>query len=128
MTGHLLFEKIDSVKPVTISPDIIDHIIREYIGFQGLLISDDISMGALTGDLSLIAKNVLSAGCDIVLHCNGNLNEMKKIVEQSQEFGALAKKRGDEFLIHLTKLKKQKRDIDYMTALNSFNHTFAKYP
>ena len=127
MTGHLLFDKIDSIKPVTISPDIISHIIREYIGFQGLLISDDISMAALTGDLSLIAKNVLSAGCDIILHCNGNLSEMKKIVEQNQEFGVLAKKRVDEFVINLTKLKKQKKDIDYMTELNSFNYAFAKY-
>ena len=127
MTGHLLFDKIDSIKPVTISPDIIGHIIREYIGFQGLLISDDISMAALTGDLSLIAKNVLSAGCDIILHCNGNLSEMKKIVEQNQEFGVLAKKRMDEFVINLTKLKKQKKDIDYMTELNSFNYAFAKY-
>ena len=127
MTGHLLFDKIDSFKPVTISPHIIDHVIREYIGFQGLLISDDISMAALTGDLSFIAENILSAGCDIVLHCNGNLSEMKKIVKKNQELGVKTKKRAEEFLIHLIKLKKQKKDIDYITALNSFDHAFAKY-
>lgn len=127
MTGHLLFDQIDNQKPVTISPDIIGNIIRGYIGFQGLLISDDISMAALTGDLSFIAENVLTAGCDIVLHCNGNLSEMKKIVKKNQVLGVKTKKRVEEFLINLIKLKKQTKDIDYITALNSFDRAFSKY-
>lgn len=124
MTGHLLLDKIDSRKPVTISSRIIENVIRKYIGFQGLLISDDISMAALTGDLSSIAKNVFLAGCDVVLHCNGKLDEMKKIVDKNQGFGVESKKRANKFLITLTELRKQRKAIDYMTMLNSFNQSF----
>ena len=84
-------------------------------------------MAALTGDLSFIAENVLTAGCDIVLHCNGNLREMKKIVKKNQVLGVKTKKRVEEFLINLIKLKKQTKDIDYITALNSFDRAFSKY-
>jgi beta-N-acetylhexosaminidase len=126
MTGHLLLDKIDSRKPVTISSHVIDSVIRKYIGFQGLLISDDISMAALTGDLSLTTKKVFEAGCDIVLHCNGKLDEMKKIIDKNQEFGVASKRRADKFLIKLTDLKKQRKAIDYRTVLNSFNQSFGE--
>ena len=126
MTGHLRLDKIDSRKPVTISSHVIDSVIRKYIGFQGLLISDDISMAALTGDLSLITKKVFEAGCDIDLHCNGKLDEMKKIIDKNQEFGVASKRRANKFLIKLTDLKKQRKAIDYRTVLNSFNQSFGE--
>ena len=81
-------------------------------------------MAALTGDLSTITKNVFLAGCDVVLHCNGKLDEMKKIVDKNKGFGVESKKRADKFLIKLTKLKKQRKAIDYMTMFNSFNQSF----
>ena len=93
-------------------------------GFEGLLISDEISMAALTGDLSSITKNVFLAGCDVVLHCNGKLDEMKKIVDKNQGFGVVSQKRANKFLIKLTELKKQRKAIDYMTMLASFNQSF----
>ena len=83
-------------------------------------------MAALKGDLSSITRNVFLAGCDVVLHCNGKLDEMKKIVDKNQEFGVTSKKRANKFLTKLTKLKKQRKAIDYMTMLNSFNRSFGE--
>ena len=76
MTAHLVFNEIDPKNPVTQSPTMI-NIIRNNIGFKGLLITDDISMNALKGDLITRAQKALWAGCDIVLHCNGRLQEME---------------------------------------------------
>ena len=77
MTAHIVYTALDA-KPATISSTVIGYI-RKNIGFKGILISDDISMKALNGDLSTLAIQVLDAGCDIVLHCNGNMEEMIKI-------------------------------------------------
>ena len=79
MTAHVIYEAIDKI-PGTISPK-VNHVIRSMIGFNGLLISDDISMGALTGSACQRASAVIRAGCDIVLHCNGKLREMEEIVK-----------------------------------------------
>ena len=79
MTAHVLFSAVDPVRPATMSCNVVSHIIRRLIGFDGLLITDDISMGALTGTLSQRARGALSAGCDLVLHCNGILAEMKEV-------------------------------------------------
>ena len=79
MTAHVLFSAVDSMLPATISPHIVSIVIRELIGFDGLLITDDISMGALTGTLRERASGALTAGCDLVLHCNGILSEMKEL-------------------------------------------------
>ena len=81
-------------------------------------------MAALTGDLSSITKNVFLAGCDVVLHCNGKLDEMKKIVDKNQGFGVASKKRASKFLIRLTALKEQRKAIDYKKMLDSFNQSF----
>lgn len=79
MTAHVIYEALDRNDPISISKPSIDYI-RKNIGFSGLLISDDINMKALSGDLGELAKKILAAGCDIVLHCSGNLEEMKKIL------------------------------------------------
>lgn len=81
MTAHIVYSKIDPDNPATLSPIIIRDIIRGKIGFTGLLMTDDISMKALKGSLADIAKRSLASGCDIILHCNGNMNEMKEIAE-----------------------------------------------
>ncbi len=76
MTAHVVFSAIDPIAPATISKTIIRQVIRESIGFDGLLMSDDLSMGALSGSLGERAAAALAAGCDVVLHCNGNMAEM----------------------------------------------------
>lgn len=78
MTAHVKYEAIDAEQVATLSPKAI-KLIREEIGFDGLLMSDDISMKALNGDLSELSKQAIIAGCDIVLHCNGVMEEMVKI-------------------------------------------------
>jgi len=78
MTAHVLYTAIDRERMATVSPDAI-HIIREELGFLGLLMSDDISMKAMKGDFTQRAKDVLAAGCDVVLHCNGDMREMAAI-------------------------------------------------
>lgn len=80
MTGHLLFEAIDPDLPVTLSPTMIT-LIRDHIGFNGALMSDDLSMGALSGSMAERASGALAAGCDLALHCNGTRAEMEAMAE-----------------------------------------------
>lgn len=81
MTAHVVFSAVDAEHPATTSRGVIDKVIRQRIGFHGALVTDDISMGALSGDIPERAKAALSAGCDLVLHCNGDLDEMKALAE-----------------------------------------------
>lgn len=78
MTAHILFSAIDDKLCATISPKIID-IIRNFIGFKNILMTDDLSMKALTGSFEERTKASLKAGCDLILHCNGNQAEMLEI-------------------------------------------------
>jgi beta-N-acetylhexosaminidase len=87
MTAHIVFTAIDPVAPATTSANIVKHVIRDSIGFTGLLMSDDISMGALSGSLAERTRAAIAAGCDVVLHCNGVLSEM---IEVATETPALA--------------------------------------
>ena len=80
MTGHLLFDAIDPGAAITVSARGVKEIIRGHIGFDGLLLSDDLSMQALGGSLAERAARSLAAGCDIALHCNGRMDEMTGIV------------------------------------------------
>ena len=83
MTAHILFPAIDPNAPATQSPKIIRDIIRGVIGFNGLLLSDDLSMEALRGDFETRTKALFAAGCDIALHCNGNLAEAAAVAAAS---------------------------------------------
>jgi beta-N-acetylhexosaminidase len=76
MTAHVVFTAFDPVAPATTSATIVRDVIRDSIGFGGLLMSDDISMGALSGSLGERTRAALAAGCDMVLHCNGKMPEM----------------------------------------------------
>ncbi|WP_460273633.1 beta-N-acetylhexosaminidase [Celeribacter sp. ULVN23_4] len=78
MSAHIIMDAIDPDRPATQSPAAI-KVIREEIGFQGLLMTDDISMGALEGTVVERGEKALTAGCDLVLHCNGDLAEMEAI-------------------------------------------------
>lgn len=80
MTAHIVFADIDATRPATASPDMI-RLIRDDIGFVGFLMTDDISMQALSGDLAARCETSLAAGCDAVLHCNGDLDEMRVVAD-----------------------------------------------
>jgi beta-N-acetylhexosaminidase len=79
MTAHVVFSALDPSSAATTSPIVIREVIRGAIGFQGLLVSDDICMAALGGSVDGRASAALRAGCDIVLHCNGVLTEMQAV-------------------------------------------------
>ncbi|MFM7498566.1 MAG: glycoside hydrolase family 3 N-terminal domain-containing protein [Candidatus Fonsibacter sp.] len=79
MTAHILYKKIDPTRCATQSKKIINDIIRKHLCFRGILISDDICMKALSGSILKNAKLTLDAGCNVLLHCNGNLDQMKKL-------------------------------------------------
>ncbi|HEY1411582.1 MAG TPA: beta-N-acetylhexosaminidase, partial [Rhodopila sp.] len=79
MTAHVVFSAVDPAHPATTSATMINQVIRGVIGFQGLLMSDDVSMNALAGSIAERTRAILAAGCDIVLHCNGKLDEMREV-------------------------------------------------
>jgi beta-N-acetylhexosaminidase len=83
MTGHIVFRAIDPERPATTSATVIRDIIRGRIRFDGLLVSDDVSMNALAGDYGERARAIHAAGCDLVLHCNGVIEEMRAIAGAS---------------------------------------------
>ncbi len=101
MTAHVVYEAIDAQRPATTSPKVIRGVIRGEIGFDGLLMSDDLSMEALAGPLGARAKAALFAGCDVVLHCNGSLDEMSEIAAEAKPLEDLALKRAETALMHL---------------------------
>lgn len=92
MTAHVRYAAIDADRPATLSPSAI-KLIREEIGFSGLLMTDDISMGALGGEIGDNARQALVAGCDIVLHCNGDMDEMRTIAESIPDMTPAAEAR-----------------------------------
>lgn len=79
MTAHIVYAMLDPTAPATSSALIIEQIIRQQIGFSGLLMSDDVSMKALSGDFATKAGAIFGAGCDVILHCNGEMSEMTAI-------------------------------------------------
>ena len=93
MTAHVIFRAIDSAHAATVSRAVIRDIIRNRIGFDGLLMSDDISMHALSGDYSSRAQSIYDAGCDLVLHCNGRTEEMREIGGAAPALGGKTRER-----------------------------------
>lgn len=93
MTAHVVYEAVDPDLPATLSPRVIGEVIRGSIGFAGVLISDDLSMGALSGGFAARAAAALAAGCDLVLHCNGNMDEMIEVAKATPRLSAAALRR-----------------------------------
>ncbi len=79
MTAHVVYEAIDRDNVATVSKTVIDDIIRGEIGFGGFLMTDDIGMGALSGDMAARCQAALAAGCDAILHCSGDYDEMASV-------------------------------------------------
>ncbi|KPF97677.1 beta-hexosaminidase [Rhodopseudomonas sp. AAP120] len=98
MTAHVVFSALDPAKPATTSATIIDQVIRGRIGFQGLLMSDDVSMNALEGSIADRTRASIAAGCDVVLHCNGKLDEMRQVAAEVPELSGKALERAEAAL------------------------------
>lgn len=96
MTAHIIYSAWDEQNCATMSPYIINEIIRGKIGFNGLLFSDDLDMKALKGDKAQRAIDVVAAGCDIALNCWGRMDEMKAIANGLADINAMSKKRIDD--------------------------------
>ena len=93
MTAHVVFRAVDADRAATVSATVIRDIIRGRIGFNGLLLSDDVSMHALSGDYATRAATIYAAGCDIVLHCNGRTQEMRAVARAAPELTGAAAER-----------------------------------
>ena len=93
MTAHVVFSALDPAHPATTSATIIEQVIRGAIGFQGLLMSDDVSMNALAGSIAERTRAIVAAGCDMVLHCNGRLDEMREVAAETPELSGKALQR-----------------------------------
>ncbi|MBV9512136.1 MAG: beta-N-acetylhexosaminidase [Caulobacteraceae bacterium] len=103
MTAHVVYAAVDPRRPATTSRRAIREIIRGTIGFDGLLMSDDLSMKALDGDFAERARASLAAGCDVVLHCNGDMAEMKAMMAGTGPLAGRAKARAAAALARLPK-------------------------
>ena len=95
MTAHILYTAIDSERPATLSARLIAEVIRGSIGFDGVLLSDDLSMAALPGGIGERAAGALAAGCDLVLHCNGAMSEMRRVAASAPPLTPAARRRLD---------------------------------
>jgi beta-N-acetylhexosaminidase len=98
MTGHLVFTGIDPIAPATISATIVREVIRDSIGFKGLLMSDDISMNALAGSVGERARAAIAAGLDVVLHCNGVMSEMSAVAAEVPQLAGESARRAEAAL------------------------------
>jgi beta-N-acetylhexosaminidase len=103
MTAHVVYDSIDPQRPATTSPKVIRDVIRGEIGFDGLLMSDDLSMQALDGPLEVRARAALFAGCDVVLHCNGDMDEMRQVATEAKALDGIPLRRADAALAHLVR-------------------------
>ena len=112
MTAHVVFSALDPAHPATTSATIIRQVIRGVIGFQGLLMSDDVSMNALAGTIAERTRAIVNAGCDMVLHCNGKLDEMRDVARETPELTGEALQRAKRALAS----RKQPEPLDRRAA------------
>jgi len=98
MTAHVIYSAIDTAHPATTSATIIGEVIRGHIGFGGLLMGDDVAMNALKGSIAERSRASIAAGCDVVLHCNGKLGEMRAVADNVPELGGIALRRAEAAL------------------------------
>jgi beta-N-acetylhexosaminidase len=121
MTAHVVYTAIDRNRPATTSRKAIKKVIRESIGFDGLLMSDDLSMKALSGDFKQRAKDSLAAGCDVVLHCNGDMAEMKAVMSGVGKLSREARRRVQAVMGRLVKVPEP---LDVAEARARFDAAF----
>ena len=112
MTAHVVYAGLDADHPATTSKTVIDQIIRGTIGFDGLLMGDDVSMQALKGPIEDRATASLAAGCDVVLHCNGQFQEMQALAAVVPELSGKALQRAEKALLSFKKSYPQRDLVD----------------
>ncbi|MDB5470959.1 MAG: beta-N-acetylhexosaminidase, partial [Caulobacter sp.] len=101
MSAHVVFTALDGRRPATQSKTVIRDIVRGDIGFGGLLMTDDLSMKALQGDFTQRTRAALAAGCDMILHCNGDMAEMAGIMKGVKRLSGVSKRRAEAALARL---------------------------
>jgi beta-N-acetylhexosaminidase len=116
MTAHVVFSAFDPVAPATTSAIMIEEVIRGTIGFDGALMSDDVSMGALSGSLGERGQAALAAGCDLVLHCNGRMDEMVAVAASTPVLSGRALARTQRALV----LRSAVQPVDVAAARAQF--------
>jgi len=104
MTAHVIYTAVDRKRPGTTSKKVHREIIRGAIGFDGLLMTDDLSMKALKGDFTARAKAAHAAGCDVILHCNGDMAEMQAVVAGAKRLKGDARRRADAAMARLARV------------------------
>ena len=103
MTAHVIYAAVDARRPATTSRTVLRRVVRGAIGFEGLVMTDDLSMKALGGGFRDRAEAARAAGCDVVLHCNGDLAEMKAVVEGAGKLRGRALRRTEAAMARLPK-------------------------
>jgi len=119
MTAHVVYSAVDPDNPATTSAKVVNQVIRGEIGFDGLLMSDDTSMKALSGDFPTKAASILAAGCDLVLHCNGVFEEMSGIASRTTTLSGKSLQRAERALTYI-----KDRDVADETVIRA---EFATY-
>jgi beta-N-acetylhexosaminidase len=103
MSAHVIYSAIDPRRPATTSRKVFKRVIRGAIGYDGLVMTDDLSMKALSGDFRDRAANAIAAGCDVVLHCNGDMAEMKPVAEGCGALKGRARRRAEAALARIAR-------------------------
>ena len=101
MTAHVVYSAVDPANPATTSGKVVDEVIRGEIGFDGLLMSDDVSMKALSGDFAARTDAIVAAGCDVVLHCNGVMDEARAVAARAPVLAGSALDRANAALARI---------------------------
>ncbi|NNE83399.1 MAG: glycoside hydrolase family 3 protein, partial [Alphaproteobacteria bacterium] len=128
MTAHVVFEALDADNVATVSKTMIGDIIRGEIGFDGFLMTDDIGMDALQGCIAARCEAALAAGCDAILHCSGDFDEMRQVAAavppltdaaQSRWQSAAARISSADAMVIAGELAKQLSDLIDPTGMGS---------
>ncbi len=126
MTAHVVYTAIDARAPATTSRIVMRQVIRGSIGYDGLVMSDDLSMNALSGTLGERARAAFAAGCDVVLHCNGKLDEMIAVAEAAPVLAGAAKRRARAALGRIAHAPEPLDPVDARARLDAALATIAR--
>jgi len=121
MTAHVIYAAVDRERPATTSRKVMRRVVRGAIGFAGLVMSDDLSMKALSGDFTERARAARAAGCDVVLHCNGDMAEMRAVATGA---GALKGRAANRAAAALARIARTPEPFDAREARARFDAAF----
>ncbi|WP_262027207.1 beta-N-acetylhexosaminidase [Microvirga sp. Mcv34] len=119
MTAHVVYTALDPDRPATTSPVVMREIIRGHIGYDGLVMTDDLSMRALSGSFRDRTEAAFSAGCDMALHCNGSMEEMTAVAEATPILEGVALRRANAALARITHDPEPLDPVDARSRLDS---------